>query len=52
MGNKVFNYYYTFNDYDSDKLDKLYDTKSLFLKSIAEVNGDNDYVKPHKKRRK
>ena len=28
----------TFNDYDGDKLDKLYDTKSLslFLKSIAE----------------
>ena len=41
----------TFNQYDSDKLDSLYDTKSLFLKSIHEANGDNNYVKPHKKRR-
>ena len=42
-----------FDDYPSEKLDKLFDTKSLFLAEIEKVLGDNNYtIKPHKKRRK
>ena len=41
----------TFDQYPTNKLTSLFETKTLFLEEIVKADGGNKYTKPHKKKR-